>query len=204
MPTDDSYREKLDARAENLNRWLMGAAVLCTLLAALATIVIAKGVVLDMSTVRSIEERTKRLDDHEERLTDLIEAAERQAEDWKRELEATAIDGYERSRRAMDYEDVVVRSGALHSSESEAVSVELEAGWDYTFIGICDDDCIDLDLVLRLDNVEVEMDALLDALPIIDYSPTASDEFQIDVHMVECEIEPCSWQLEGFRTRAAD
>lgn len=59
MPTEDSYREKLDARARILNWWLAGAAVLCTLVAVLATIVLAKGVAIDISTMRFIESELK-------------------------------------------------------------------------------------------------------------------------------------------------
>ena len=92
----------------------------------------------------------------------------------------------------------------LQGDNTETVTVDMEAGWRYTFIGACDDNCIDLDLVLRLEDRELEMDALLDALPIIEYSPEASAEFEIDVHMVTCDVADCSWRLRGFRRRATD
>ena len=206
MPTDDSYREKLDARAENLNRWLMGAAVLFTLLAVLTALVLAKGVALDMATSELINRELDRIQDRfreldlglvdGERLLESLEAVERLAE-------ATALDGIGDILESTG-EQVVVESGTLQNSEAATVNVELEEGWDYTFIGICDDDCIDLDLVLRLDDTEVEIDDLLDALPIINYSPNASGEFKLDVRMVECAIERCSWQLEGFRRETVD
>lgn len=206
MPTDDSYREKLDARAKNLNRWLAVVAGMATIVALLATLVLAKGVALDMATSDLINRELNRFQDRfaelEEELDsgghllEALEAAERLTE-------ATALDGLGDILRSTG-EQVDVRSGELQSSRTETVDVRLEEGWDYTFIGTCDDNCIDLDLVLRLDGRDVDVDDLLDALPIIDYSPTTSAQFQIEVHMIECESESCSWQLGEFRRETAD
>ncbi len=80
----------------------------------------------------------------------------------------------------------------LEQSSSEKVTVTLTAGLEYQFLGVCDNDCSDLDLTLYDPSGDaVATDVELDDTPILLYTPIRSGNFQIEISMVSCEISPC-------------
>ncbi len=89
-----------------------------------------------------------------------------------------------------------VESGALGASRQMTFPVQLESGTNYLIVGFCDDDCTDLDLTL-LDpgGDEVESDYMVDAEPVLLFSPSAAGRFQVRVDMVSCSIEPCAYAV---------
>ncbi len=84
------------------------------------------------------------------------------------------------------------RLGVLAEDEATSIAVRLEAGTEYRLSGLCDEDCGDLDLVLRDPQGQtVVEDVLPDALPVLMFEPDEDGEFELAVTMYECSVEPC-------------
>ncbi len=91
------------------------------------------------------------------------------------------------------------RVGSLNTDQSFAVSINLQAGTEYRLVGVCDQDCFDLDLVLKdPDGEEVGSDILEDAIPLVAYVADTTGEYQVEVIMIACGLEPCSYRLAAF------
>ena len=219
MTKDESYRQKLDDRAKNINYWLVAAGVLTTL-------VLTKGIALDFITTQRLTEITEAAEEEAARvfrrsaqLDPLLEQVKEETErirvmsallasqlplsspirdDWNDTSEMEEFLGY------LGYEPFVDTSGAnLQDDDDTSIEVSLEVGKEYRFVALCDADCSDLDLMLRRrsDGEAVQTDDLPDALPIVDYSPDASGgEFELVVGMFSCQdLNGCAWRLRGFR-----
>ena len=77
------------------------------------------------------------------------------------------------------------RTGSLDASENESITLSLQSGTDYMFVGACDQDCSDLDLRLYDPNGnEIDEDIELDDTPIVDVSSSRSGSYRLQVIMV--------------------
>jgi len=84
------------------------------------------------------------------------------------------------------------RTGSLDEDERESVTLSLQSGTDYMLVGVCDQDCSDLDLRLRDPNGnEVDEDIELDDTPIVSITPSRPGDYSLQVIMVSCSTEPC-------------
>lgn len=89
--------------------------------------------------------------------------------------------------------------GKLDEGETDSWSFWLEGGNDYTIIGVCDEDCGDIDLAIYDDgDALVDEDVLDDDYPIISASPLSDELFTVDVDMYECDVEPCYFGIAIF------
>lgn len=87
-------------------------------------------------------------------------------------------------------------SGSLAQGDVANVPINLEAGGEYSIVGVCDGDCGDLDLVLYDQNsVLVSQDNAADATPIVSVSPQWSGPFTVQVVMHNCTVSPCFYAL---------
>jgi hypothetical protein len=79
------------------------------------------------------------------------------------------------------------RTGSLDEGEQESMTAGLRSGVEYMILGVCDNDCSDLDLRLydELGN-EVDIDLEVDDYPIVNATPSRSGEYRIEVAMVTC------------------
>ncbi|MBZ2189120.1 hypothetical protein K8B33_08425 [Alcanivorax sp. JB21] len=93
------------------------------------------------------------------------------------------------------------RFGALEAGEREELVVRLQGGRAHVMLAACDQDCDDIDLVLRdsRGNV-VASDLLDDDLPVLNYTPKVEAEYRVSVIMVNCSIEPCGYGLAVMLT----
>lgn len=93
--------------------------------------------------------------------------------------------------------DVV--TGSLAAGAAEEIEMELDGGIDYMIVGVCDEDCADLDLVLRdpAGNV-VETDEATDDIPILAGSPPRTGTYTVEVRMVSCSVEPCRYGVAVY------
>jgi hypothetical protein len=91
------------------------------------------------------------------------------------------------------------RRGSLSTDQTVELPVTLQEGSEYRMIGVCDMDCLDLDLAL-LDpgGAEVASDFMEDALPILVHRPDTTGEYRVEVIMVACGIEPCAFRLATY------
>lgn len=208
MTQDESYRQKLDDRARSLNYWLAAAGVLTTL-------VLAKGIALDFLTSQRLTDLADQAEtefwqiqaraEAVETTLGLSESALRNLErsavssalthggDWADTAEIDVFLGY------LGYDSFLDTTGELREDQIVGVGVSLEVGEEYRFVAVCDGYCSDLDLMLHADAKRVEIDELPDALPMIDYSPNESGEFEVVVSMFSCQAEDgCEWRLRGF------
>ena len=91
------------------------------------------------------------------------------------------------------------RRGALGSDQDVSVPVNLDEGVNYRIVGVCDHDCLDLDLALLDTNgVEVTYDVLDDALPILNHVADTTAEYTVEVMMIACMVEPCAFHIRTY------
>lgn len=81
---------------------------------------------------------------------------------------------------------------ALEASKSRLWTVRLQAGVSYRIVGVCDDDCSDLDMELYDDEGKfVANDIATDDIPWTDVTPLRSGVFTSRVWLANCTSEPC-------------
>jgi hypothetical protein len=101
--------------------------------------------------------------------------------------------------RSLDFEDgvAVLREGTGHAFERT-----LTAGTPYRFIGVCDNECQDLDLLL-LDSAGhvVEQDVSTDSFPQITITPEADGLYRLVLQMYSCSVEPCYAGIRVLESR---
>ncbi|HYO47569.1 MAG TPA: hypothetical protein VEY33_12865 [Gemmatimonadota bacterium] len=75
----------------------------------------------------------------------------------------------------------------------------LSAGSSYLIVGVCDNDCSDVDLALRDGNaVEVASDTAADDTPLIRFTPSTTGTYVITPRMPDCRVEPCGYGIGVF------
>lgn len=93
-----------------------------------------------------------------------------------------------------------IHLGNLAQAKSEWVPVPLQEPIDrqYIIVGVCDQDCSDLDLFLYdHDGDAIERDVEPDAGPVVPVTPGAGAH-QVRVDMVACSVEPCVYGLQLY------
>lgn len=117
---------------------------------------------------------------------------------------ARARDALERSSapwRTRGFEPVgEIRVGALLEREKDSLNLELEPGWQYVALGMCDEDCGDLDFHL-FDGADkqVGFDVASNARPIVQVTPTAAGAYRLQVVMGQCSAPPCFYGVQLLR-----
>jgi|TARA_B110000483_G_scaffold217811_1_gene270566 hypothetical protein len=121
-----------------------------------------------------------------------------QAQGYADDVWAQLQDWYDDySDRGYSVENYIV--GKLDEDDSDSWTFWLDGRSDYTIIGVCDDDCGDIDLtILDDDNDVVAEDLLEDDYPIVNVSPRRDGAYTIDVDMYECDVEPCYFGIAIF------
>ncbi len=82
--------------------------------------------------------------------------------------------------------------GRLDDSETDSWSFFLSAGTQYMVIGACDEDCTDIDIVVKDEDGDVvAQDFADDDVPIVRFTPSASGRFTIETSMYDCTAYYC-------------
>ena len=77
--------------------------------------------------------------------------------------------------------------------------VYLTAGSSYRIVGVCDNDCTDVDLSLEDSSRAVlASDVLNDDLPILNFVPNTSATYWIRPTMAICNANPCGYGIAVF------
>lgn len=85
---------------------------------------------------------------------------------------------------------------------SDSYPLQLNAGREYVFVGVCDADCSDLDLVLRDARGRVLVqDTLVDDTPVVRYRATATQSATLNVIMASCSTSICYYQVGTYAPR---
>ena len=86
----------------------------------------------------------------------------------------------------------------LNNESTETVTVDLEAGVNYLILGVCDEDCSDLDLELFQGTTLVDEDMASDDYPVVTVDPTASRTYRLRVTMAACSETPCRYGIAVY------
>jgi hypothetical protein len=90
--------------------------------------------------------------------------------------------------------------GSLEDGGTFTIPMRLEAGTQYFFVGVCDQDCNDLDLFLKDEKgAQLASDVELDDVPIVEFVPTRSGTYLLDVGMVSCDASICYYGVSAFQ-----
>ncbi|HEY7473126.1 MAG TPA: hypothetical protein VIE68_12345 [Gemmatimonadota bacterium] len=77
--------------------------------------------------------------------------------------------------------------------------VEMSAGSSYLIVGVCDNDCTDVDLSLEdTDRNVVASDVLNDDIPMVEFTPKADATYWIRPTMAACSVNPCGYGIAVF------
>jgi hypothetical protein len=88
----------------------------------------------------------------------------------------------------------------LGNRGTEVYSMDLRKGEDYVIIGVCDEDCVDLDLKVYDDNGNlIASDNDTDSTPMVQITPRWSAGFTLKAEMADCRNNPCRY---GFGVMA--
>ena len=84
--------------------------------------------------------------------------------------------------------------GRLDDDANTNVNVTLDGGKDYVIVGVCDQDCTDVDLTIyNSDGDEIDSDLQTDDKPVLTFSTSRSGRYRIKVSMVRCSANPCRY-----------
>jgi hypothetical protein len=87
-------------------------------------------------------------------------------------------------------------TGQLGAGQYQNWPVTMNAGYDYRIVGVCDNDCANIDLVVYDENnVLVAQDVLTDATPIAVVTPNWTGPFTAQAVMQQCTVQPCYYAL---------
>ena len=91
---------------------------------------------------------------------------------------------------------------SLRESRSHTIRLTLRADESYSIVGVCDNDCSDLDFKLYddADNL-IDEDMETDDTPIVSVTPRRTGEFRLSVQMADCTNEPCYFGVGVWRKR---
>ncbi len=89
-------------------------------------------------------------------------------------------------------------TGSLDSGDAAEIEFVLYSGITYIFVGACDVDCSDVDLILRdASGAVVASDTAMDDVPVVTFEPRAGT-YTITVRMAACSAEPCRYGVAAF------
>ena len=92
---------------------------------------------------------------------------------------------------AMSHE---VFMGRLDDDANESLNIPLDGGTRYVIVGVCDQDCTDVDLTVYDSNGrEVASDVETNDKPTVQVTPTGSGQYRVKVSMVACTGNPCRY-----------
>lgn len=96
------------------------------------------------------------------------------------------IDGFSKDRGTSDW------VGALRSGQPQYWEVQLARGATYQIVGVCDEDCNDVDMeVYDAQGRSVGSDTLADDYPRVQLTPSASGTYSVKIWLHQCSTEPC-------------
>lgn len=90
--------------------------------------------------------------------------------------------------------------GVLEERETGTLRYTLKGGERYIAIGLCDDQCKDIDLGIYDDEgSEIASDIQEDAIPIVELAPEDDRVAVFRVKMIRCDAEPCQYGVGVYR-----
>jgi len=89
--------------------------------------------------------------------------------------------------------------GSLNDDAQEATLVQLSAGVHYAILGVCDQDCTDVDLRVYdpMGNMLGE-DILTDDHPVVEFTAGSSGQYRVNTIMATCNTNPCYYGVQVY------
>jgi hypothetical protein len=93
-------------------------------------------------------------------------------------------------------------TGALQPGAKERFTLPVQQGVSYKILGVCDNDCSNVDLrVMNLNGQNIGEDTTPDDIPIVELQPTGTGTVQLEATMVTCSQAPCYHAIEVYWKR---
>lgn len=96
----------------------------------------------------------------------------------------------------------VASTNLLAPSTTETVPLNLPGGYEYALMGVCDNDCSDLDLAIIERGTELSRDTSTDDWPVLQVTPSGSG-YEVMVSMYQCSTSTCGYQVTVWQRPAA-
>lgn len=88
--------------------------------------------------------------------------------------------------------------GRMANGSSDSWSFTLPGGTSYKIVGVCDNDCEDLDIRVSIGDEVVAEDILDDDVPIVNFTAKGETRYSVRVTMATCKADPCFWGIAVF------
>lgn len=91
-------------------------------------------------------------------------------------------------------------TGNLNQGARESMLVTLTGGTRYAIVGVCDEDCTDVDLrIAGPDGTQLAEDMETDDTPVLEFTAPSSGQYRLLVMMATCNQAPCYWGTQIFQ-----
>ena len=89
--------------------------------------------------------------------------------------------------------------GSLNDDARESVLMQLNSGVRYAILGVCDNDCTDVDLRVQdpMGNMVGE-DLATDDTPVVEFVSGQTGQYRVTVMMATCNTNPCYYGVQVF------
>lgn len=89
--------------------------------------------------------------------------------------------------------------GKLLAGHSDTLTLQLRKGLDYAILGVCDEDCQDMDLKLYDENGNlIGTDEKPDSIPVVYVTPIWTGAFRLKVDIPDCRANRCTYGIAIF------
>lgn len=118
---------------------------------------------------------------------------------WRANVEAQ-LERVSTNLRSRGFSRSLTYIDSIRQGDQQYVDVILTAHTSYGFVGVCDQDCSDLDLYLRDDSgYLVDSDTSPDDTPTVVVTPARTGTFRLYIKMVRCSNGPCRWGVGVYQ-----
>ncbi|MGD1715157.1 hypothetical protein [Dapis sp. BLCC M172] len=84
-------------------------------------------------------------------------------------------------------------------------TAKLSSNTSYTILGVCDDNCSDLNLTLKNEQGEkIANDEKENDIPVISFTPTENSDYRITARPDKCTTEKCEFGMVLFVPKSAE
>jgi hypothetical protein len=89
--------------------------------------------------------------------------------------------------------------GSLNDDAQEGVLLQLAAGGRFAILGVCDNDCTDVDLRVYdpMGNMLGE-DIAVDDHPVVEFVAPSTGQYRVNVIMATCNTNPCYYGVQVY------
>jgi hypothetical protein len=92
--------------------------------------------------------------------------------------------------------------GVLNGKATENRTVDLQAGVRYAIVGVCDENCPDIDLrIWGPSGTKLTEDVQQNNTPVLEFTAPAAGHYRLAVEMVSCNANPCAWGVQVLAAR---